>query len=149
MPPPRRLWCSCIVIGFLAGEEALQEHCPHIIEQARMGQLEIVVSAVAMAETAYLKELPPQEAEALIQEFFAPDYIVPVAVDPTVARAARAHIRQHHLKSLDAIHLATAEVWRFPILETTDTDLLRLDRQVGNPRMQIRKPLYEEPSRLI
>ena len=149
MPPPRRLWCSCVIIGYLAGEDALKEHCPRIIEQARAGELEIVVSSVAMAEAAYLKGLPPEESEARLQEFFTRDYIVPAAVDPTVARVARRHIRERGLKTLDAIHLATADVWRIPVLETTDTDLLRLDGQVGSSSIRIRRPLYEGPRRLL
>ena len=102
-----------------------------------------MVSAVAMAEVAYLKGIPVEGAEARIQEFFSRDYIVPIAIDSIVARAARGYIRQHVLKPLDAIHLATAEVWRIPTLETTDPDLLKLDGQVGNPRITIRRPLYE------
>ena len=105
--------------------------------------MEIVVSAVAMAEVAYLKGILIEDSEARIQEFFSRDYIIPIAIDPIVARAARRHIRQHVLKPLDAIHLATAEVWRIPTLETTDPDLLNLDGQVGNPRITIRHPLYE------
>ena len=143
MPPPRRLWCSCIIIGYLAGDDALKEACPRIIEQAGRGELEIVVSAVAMAEVAYLKGVPVEDSEARIQEFFSRDYIVPIAIDPIVARAARGYIRGHTLKPLDAIHLATAEVWRIPTLETTDPDLLKLDGRVGDPRITIRRPLYE------
>ena len=141
MPGPRRLWCSCVIIGYLAGEDALKEVCPRIIEQAARGEAEIIVSTVAMAEVAYLKGMDVDDSERRIQEFFARDYVVPVAVDPTVARTARRHIREYALKPLDAIHLATAAVWRIPTLETTDPDLLNLSRQVGNPLITIRRPL--------
>ena len=111
--------------------------------------MEIVVSAVAMAEVAYLKGVSSEVSELRIQEFFSSDYIVPVAVDPTVARRARGHIRQYALKPLDAIHLATAQVWRITVLETTDPDLLKLDGQVGSPRIVIRRPLYEGQGTLL
>ena len=102
-----------------------------------------MVSAVAMVEVAYLKGVPVENSEARIQEFFSRDYIVPIAIDSIVARVARRYIRGHTLKPLDAIHLATAEVWRIPMLETTDPDLLKLDGWVGDPRITIRRPLYE------
>ncbi len=41
MPPSRRLWDSCIVIGYLAGSLDLMPDCPGIIRQAEAGILEM------------------------------------------------------------------------------------------------------------
>ena len=54
MPVARRLWDSCVVIGYLAGYEDLKPECPLIIEQAERGEIQIVVSAMATIEVAYL-----------------------------------------------------------------------------------------------
>ena len=132
-----------MVIGFLAGEEALRDTCPHIIRQAQAGELEILVSGITQAEAAYLKGRTPEQSEALITEFFSRSYIITVAVDIPVARISRRLMRDHNLKAPDAIHLATADLLHVPILETTDPDLLKLDRRVGTPRINIRRPLYE------
>ena len=154
MPPPRRMWESNVVIGYLAGNEALRESCPLIVEQARQGELEIVVSTMVQVEVAYLEGLDPSEAEERIREFFGRRYIIPAAFDIPVAIAARRLIRREReqgrrIKPADAIHLATAEQWHIPILETVDTDLLRLDKQYGNPLITVRQPLYEGQQRLI
>ena len=146
MPAPlRRLWDSSVVIGYLAGHTELELQYSQIIGQAEAGDLEIVVSEMARVETAYLKELPDAAAELLIQEFFSREYIIPVSIDEPVSTIARELVRKYRtspsLKPPDAIHLATAILWRIPALETTDSDLLRLNQLEGNPLITVRKPL--------
>ncbi|MBI2856000.1 MAG: PIN domain-containing protein [Chloroflexi bacterium] len=152
MPVPRRLWDSCIVIGYLAGYEDLRPDCPLIIDQAERGELEIVVSAMATVEAAYLEGYPDQDSEALIQEFFSREYIIPVGIDTRIAEIARGLVRKYRqgpkLEPPDAAHLASAIQWHIPLIETTDPDLLRLNELEGNPRIRIRRPLYEGPQRL-
>ena len=152
MPPQRRLWDSCIVIGYLAGYEQLKPDCPRIIEQARGGQIEIVVSVMATIEAAYLEGHSDQNSEELIREFFSRGYIIPIGMDTRIAAITRGLIRKyrtsHKLKPPDAAHLATAIQWHIPIIETTDPDLLQLDHAEGNPPIIIRKPLYEGPQQL-
>ena len=121
MPPSRRIWDTSVVIGFLAGEEALRDTCPHIIRQAQAGELEILVSGITQAEAAYLKGRTPEQSEALITEFFSRSYIITVAVDIPVARISRRLMRDHNLKAPDAIHLATlicctSQSWKPPTL---------------------------------
>jgi predicted nucleic acid-binding protein len=137
------------VIGYLAGEESLREDCSLIIDQANAGELEIVVSMITQSEVAYLRGLSAEDSEARITEFFNRDYVVSVAVDAPIARLTRRLMRQFNLKAPDAIHVATGELLHIPIIETTDPDLLKLDGQTGNPRINIRRPLYEGPRRLL
>ena len=153
MPEPlRRLWDSSVVIGYLAGDAGLEPHCSQIIGQAEAGGLEIVVSEMAKVETAYLKELPDAESALLIREFFSREYIIPVSLDDPVSAIAQDLVRKYRtppiLRPPDAVHLATAILWRIPILETTDSDLLRLDQREGDPLITIRRPLYQGPLRL-
>ncbi|MCH7786479.1 MAG: type II toxin-antitoxin system VapC family toxin [Chloroflexi bacterium] len=155
MAVPRRVWDSCIVIGYLAGYEELKPDCLQIIEQAKRGELEIMVSALATIEVAYLQGSSDADSEAKIQEFFSRDYVIPVAIDISIAATARYLIRKYSnnydykLRPPDAAHLALAIQWKVPILETTDTDLLRLNELEGTPPVVIRKPLYEGQPRLM
>ena len=152
MPSQRRLWDSSVVIGYLAGYPEMAEDCRLIIEQAERGELEILVSAMATIEVAYLAGSDDEDSELRIREFFSRDYIVPVTIDVRVASVARDLVRRHriapNLKPPDAVHLATAIQWGVPVIESTDTDLLRLDGLEGDPPITIRRPLYEGPRRL-
>jgi predicted nucleic acid-binding protein len=152
MPTPRRLWDSCTIIDYLAGTTGVGETCAKIIEQAERGELEILVSAVATIEVAYLQGSNDEDSEARIRELFGRSYIIPVAIDVQVASTARELTRKYRhgpkIKPLDAAHLATAIQWKIPLIETTDPDLLRLDGREGQPRITIRPPLYEGPDRM-
>ena len=152
MPAPRRLWDSCVIIDYLVGRAELAESCSNIIEQAERGELEIVVSTLATIEVAYLAGSTDQDSEMKIREFFGRTYIIPAAIDMRVASLARRLVRKYRsgpkLKPPDAAHLATAIQWGVPVIETTDPDLLRLDRLEGEPPIAIRRPLYEGPMRM-
>ncbi len=145
MPPRRRLWNSSVIIGYLAGEEAVYEHCRSIIEQAERGEVEIVVSTLAAAEVAYLEGYSQENSENMIREFFGRAYVIPVAVDVMLAAIARSLVSKYkddlRIKPPDAIHLATAIQLGLTILETTDADLLRFDGLEGNPAVVVRRPL--------
>ena len=58
MPVSRRLWDSCVVVGYLAGYEDLKPDCPQIISLAEQGGLQIVVSAMATGRLLTLKATP-------------------------------------------------------------------------------------------
>ena len=152
MPVQRRLWDSCVIIDYLVGRTEVAESCLNIIEQAERGEIEIVVSALATIEVAYLQGFDDQDSEAKIREFFGRSYIIPAAIDVRVASLARDLIRKYKLgpklKPPDAAHLATAIQWGVPVIESTDPDLLRLDGREGVPPIMIRRPLYEGTMRM-
>ena len=148
MPAERRLWDSSVIIGYLAGQDDLRDACEGIIRRAEQGEVEVLASAMATIEVAYLDGLDDRASEEKISEFFSRNYIIPVAIDMRVSTIARGLIRKYRtgpkLKPPDAAHLATAIQWRIPVIETTDPDLLRLDEREGAPDLIIiRKPLYE------
>lgn len=154
MPPTKRLWDSCIVIGYLAGYPDLKQECEQIIEDAKRDNVELWVSALATIETAYLEGYSDADAEARIREFFRRRYVIPVGIDAPLATIARDLVRRHRnstpkIRPKDAVHLATAIQWKLPVIETTDDGLLNFDKMEGNPLIVIRKPLYEGPRRLI
>lgn len=152
MPAQRRLWDASVIIGYLAGQQDLAEVCENIIERAEPGEVEIVVSAMATIEVAYLQGLDDQDSEAKILELFSREYIIPAAIDVRVASIAREIVRKYkggpRIKPPDAAHLATAIQWGIPVVETTDLDLLRLDGLEGNPPVIIRRPLPEGSRRM-
>ena len=153
MPGQRRLWDSSVVIGYLGGQADIADACSNIISRAERGELEIVVSALATIEVAYLSGVDDQTSERLIREFFDRAYIIPVAVDVRIASIARHLVRKYQgqpsLKPPDAAHLATAIQWKISVIETTDPDLLRLDGLEGIPSIAIRRPLQEGNLRLF
>ena len=152
MPAPRRLWDSSVIIDYLVGNEEVAEACKQTIEQAERGELEIVVSALAAVEVAYLRGHSDQESEALIRELFGRGYIIPVAIDTRLSSVARGLVRKYRdspkIKPADAVHLATAIQWNIPVIETTDSDLLRLNEMEGHPPIIIRRPTYEGTRRM-
>ena len=84
-----------------------------------------------------------QQKESL-ETFSHNNYIVPAAIDYNIAANARRLVRQYGnslgLRPLDATHLATAVTLNIPIIETMDTDLLRLDGLEGQPPLRVRRP---------
>lgn len=152
MPVSRRLWDSSVVIGYLAGDQRLNPACSQIIRQAERRETEILVSQMAIAETAYLRGQSDGDSERLIREFFTRDYIVPVSVDGPVSTVAQNLVRKYRnspsIKAPDAIHLATAILWRIPVMETIDDPLIRFNQLEGSPRVSVRCPLYDGRQRL-
>ena len=68
----------------------MAEPCHNIIEMAKRGEVEIIVSAIATIEVACPQGSDGQESEAKIQELFSREYIIPAAIDIGAARIARA-----------------------------------------------------------
>ena len=147
MPAARRLWDSSVILGYLAGYAGLRDDCQAILAQAERGEIEIVVSAMAAVEVAYLHGANDQDAENRIREFLGRRFVIPVAIDVRLAAVARELVRRYRntptLRPADAIHLATAVQLGIPIMETTDEGLLRFDGREGTPHVRIRRPLYE------
>jgi predicted nucleic acid-binding protein len=88
--------------------------------RAEAGELLIVVSTMAIAETYKIDGETPDGAKRIIQEFFDRKWIDPVAAGRRVAEVAAEIRRGHGIKGADSIHVATALVTRCPILLTDD-----------------------------
>lgn len=146
MPLPRRLWCSCTIIKYLAGSPEAAD-CEPITQQAAEGQLEIVVSILAEAEVIRVRADVGEVAEALIREFFGRNYVIRAALDVSIAEKARDIVRKYNLKPLDAVHVATALHHNIPILETFDDEMIEVSEKEGDPPLVIRRPVYEEIAR--
>ena len=149
----RRLWDSSVTIGYLAGYQEIYETCSQIIQQAERGETEIVISQMAIAETAYIGNLPDDESEQVIREFFSREYITPVNVNSPISAAAQGLVRKYRhtnrIRPPDAIHLATAMYLNLTVLETTDGRLINFDRREGAPPVTVRRPLYDGQHLLV
>ena len=145
MPPPRRVWCSCTIIKYLAGDPVAQV-CEQIVEQGERGEIEIVVSTLAEAEVVKVEGELEDDAEAMIREFFGRNYVIRAVLDVPVAETARELVRHYSgIKPLDAVHIATALRHNIPILETFDEGMLKINEKEGDPPLVIRTPIYEGP----
>ena len=146
MPPPRRLWDSMVILNYLGGLEEGKVEVEGILTQAGRGNLQIVVSTLAIAEVAYLDGYSDEVAERMFREFFSRDYIIVAAIDQRIAEIAQGIVRRRRrertISPRDALHLATAVRFEAPFVETSDRRLLLFNGLEGNPPIQIRQPLY-------
>ena len=153
MPPLRRLWDSCVVIGYLAGDQRIYQACSQLIRQAEQGEIEILVSQLAKSECAFIEGESAERSERLIREFFGREYIISVNIDDAISSISRRLIRTYRgdpkIKPMDAIHLATAIQWGIPILETIDEPFSRFNQLEGDPAVSVRWPRYDGQQQFI
>jgi predicted nucleic acid-binding protein len=115
-PVDRIAWDSCIIIDYLQRTKDVDAYkrLPSIVKVAEAGNLKIIVSMTAVAETVFIDQSPKKggmswaDQDAVIRSFFDSEYIEPVAVGRTVAEMALALRRSHTLDWADSIHVATA-----------------------------------------
>lgn len=104
-------WDSCNFISLVSEDEVERaDICQHILEDAEAGSVEIVTSALTIAEVTKPKGSPmfTAQKEEIISSFFLHEYILIHDVTRPIAESARKLSREHGLKPRDAIHLATA-----------------------------------------
>ena len=139
----RRYWDSDCFLNFLEKAEGNYEMCQAIIDLAEKGEVEIVTSALTLAEVLYLKphkKVPPADAKK-ISEFFKQDYILIVELDRVIAEDAQKLFWNHStLDPKDAVHVATAIKVHADTLDTFDGNLRKLTGQMGSPPLSIGKP---------
>lgn len=129
----RRLyWDSCNFISLISEDEVQRaDICQRILEDAESGTVEIITSALTIAEVIKPKGSPTftDEKEQKISEFFLHEYILIYDVTREIAESARKLSRQYGLKPRDAIHLATAlKTEGVEVFQTWNTrDFLELD----------------------
>jgi predicted nucleic acid-binding protein len=107
----RLYWDSCNFISLISEDEAKRaDVCERILEDAEKGLVQIVTSALTIAEVVRPKGGPAFTAEKAekIEAFFYHEYILVYDVTRGVAEDARNLSLRYGLKPRDAIHLATA-----------------------------------------
>ena len=138
----KRYWDACTCLGLLRDEPDKVGACQEIIDQAEAGEIQIVTSALTIAEVLWLKghDRVPVEDREMVRNFFRNEYIVIHEVDRRVAEIAQDVVWDFNIKHKDAIHVATAVDMGADVLDTFDGPLLNLDGLVGNPALKISRP---------
>jgi predicted nucleic acid-binding protein len=152
MPLEPRYWDSSAFLGWLAKEPDKVDDCRGVIRQAEAGNLQIVTSALSLAEVIKIKgETPlPLSSSALIREFFKHEYIVVRQLDRFTAETARELIWEHGLAHNDAVHLATAIRAGLHRMDSFDVDHLKLSGQfsdlvIGRPDVPEQLEFVDSP----
>ena len=123
--------------------------CRPVLQAAEKGDVEIVVSSVALVEVI-CKNKDASIDDQKVRDYFDNDYILLVSADKDVCDLARQLMLAGHagLRPADAIHVATACISNADELHTFDGKLLdldsRTDRKDGT-RLRIRKPRLPAP----
>ena len=142
MSVDKRYWDSSSFLTWLNREDEWEE-CEPVLKAAEDGKILLFTSALTLTEVIKLKGRSPldRSKQAAIKAFFDQPYIDVRDVDRFIAEEARALMWDHtHLRSRDAIHLATAVLMGIPRVESLDGDFLRLDGKIGQPPIKIAKP---------
>jgi predicted nucleic acid-binding protein len=122
--------------------QALEE----LTDAAERGQVRIVASILAMAETAKLGQLAdllPEQHEQMIVDFFDNPYITVRPLDYFVAQEARRLVRAHGFGGADAVHVATAILNAVPTYHTWDGKLLKADGHIEG--LHLEEPQCTQP----
>ncbi|MFT3879959.1 MAG: type II toxin-antitoxin system VapC family toxin [Gemmatales bacterium] len=146
-------WDSCVFIDLLSQQKADRfAACKHIQERAEKGEVTIVTSAITITEVMKLGSAPATDKEnKQILDYFENPYIIIRQVDRATAMEAREVIRKHGLRTVDAIHVATALRAGVPVVQTYDgikgrrKGLLKYNLKIGNPPIRIETPPAPPP----
>lgn len=151
----RRYWDSSCFLAILNNEDSADD-CERILEDAKEGKTELIVSAVVQVEVIRPRSSPqpiPHEAREKIRAFFENEYIKWRNIDRIIADLARDLCWEYRIHPRDAIHLAVAIDTECDLFETTDNQLLKADGQIKDVKLKIMKPkwagqldLYPKPS---
>ncbi len=112
-------WDSCVIIDSLQKKERYEFVRP-MIKEAEDGDLMVVVSTMAMAETYRIDGCPPEDEVRIIEEFFDRKWVHPEEAGSAIAKIARDLCRDHGIVNPDAVHVATAKFTNCKVFLTRD-----------------------------
>lgn len=146
--PKRVYWDACAWIALIQKEKILsagvvenrEQMCRTVLEAAKQGKLEVVVSTFCLVEVCKGNNANADK----IADFFETDYVLMVALDRYAAEQARKLMQAGHgLKPPDASHIATALISSVEEMHTFDAKLLALSGSIEKPdgtKLKICKP---------
>lgn len=148
----RRAWDSDACLAFLKDEPGRGEACARVLDAAQKGHVEIILSAVVLAEVLWVagKAALPETSRAKVRAFFKHEYFTIVDTTRFIAEAAQELVWKYRVQPKDAIHVASAQFAKVEELNTFDGGLLALDGKIGDyPQLRIRKPDWEKQEELF
>lgn len=142
----RRYWDSDCFLGWLAAEEDKIKPCQQVLLLAERSDIEIITSALTLAEVLHLKGKPPLPAEKKEQivRFFRRSYIGTISVTRKIAEDGRDLVWDHGIRPKDAIHVASALAAKANVLNTFDNRLINKNGKIGNPTLIIEPPKVKQ-----
>ncbi len=141
-----RYWDSCVILGWLKGEQDKVAECRAGIRAAERGDIKVITSSLTLAEVLHLKgkDPVPKEDREKVRSFFENDYIALYDVDRTIAERAQDVVWDHGIAPKDAIHVATALSLSTRIaleqFDTFDEGLIEHSGKIGQPALTIGRP---------
>lgn len=158
-PTTRVCWDSCVIIDYIQKTDGRYDILREIVDQARSGEVVLVVSALACAEVYKIDKDKPLSAddERKIKDFFENEYVSVRNVTRFIGMHAAKIAREHGLPPPDAIHVATALKYKCSVLHTYDgcgvrkkrKHLLKHDREIGSPPLPIEEPRGPEREKTL
>ena len=148
MSVDKRYWDSDCFLGWLQGELDKEAPCAEVLAAADDGKIQIVTSALTIAEVLALKgrvKIPPSE-RAKVEAFFRNEYIVVRNITRRISEAARSYVWEFGVDPKDALHVATAVDAGVPLLNTFDKALIKKSGKIGSPALIISAPSWSEPT---
>ena len=118
------------------------ELCRQVLNLAANGDVEIITSALTIAEVLNLRGRQPIQADKRKQvtDFFKRSYIIPVSITRRVAEESRDLVWDHGIEPKDALHVATALSAKVDVFNTFDQPLIGKSLKIGNPKLRIEIP---------
>ena len=138
----RRYWDSNCFLGWLQAEDGRIEPCRQVLNLASRGDVEIITSALTIAEVLNLQGHQPISADKRRQviDFFKHSYIITMSITRRIAEESREMVWDHGIKPKDALHVATALSAKVDVFNTFDQPLIGKSLKVGNPKLRIEIP---------
>ena len=138
----RRYWDSNCFLGWLQDEPDKATKCATVLALVDRGEIEIVTSALTLAEVLMLRGHPKllRDRRVDIAALFNRKNIKPMALTRRIAEEARELVWGHGIKPKDAIHVASALASGASVLNTFDGDLISKSGETGDPPLVIEIP---------
>jgi len=150
MQKEKRYWDSSVIVALLNDEEGRAPDCVNVLNGAKAGKVQIVTSALAIAEVLKYRQNKPirKEDRRKITEFFQHQFITVVTLDRWIAFKAQEVHWDYNVPPRDAAHVATALRAKVNVMESYDgDDLLSVSGKIGSPPLVIRtvQPVGDQP----
>jgi predicted nucleic acid-binding protein len=117
---------TSVFLAYLMGEPGRVDDAKSVMLRAESGDFRMITSSVTLTEVGASPGTVSADVERQIDLFFNHSWLYIVNLDKPVAVLARTIAREHHLKPLDAIHVASAVSRNASELLTYDDKILRV-----------------------